>query len=205
MQIHKKIFYSKEVNNLSNANFTKLMITQGLKSLLETKPFSDISVGDISKQCNISRNTFYYHFKDKFDLINWIFHTEITPIIEKTTDIEHWNDGLLSLCQYMQTNRTFYMNVLEFQGQNSFSECLMDFYQHFISSIISTAQQKDILSQDQISQIARFYAHGLTGAILDWAKEGMISDPKPTVEMLQKLLEGAILKQLLASKEKSTT
>ncbi|MFR3323614.1 MAG: TetR family transcriptional regulator [Oscillospiraceae bacterium] len=114
---------------MSNAAFTKLMIAQGLKRLLKTTSFVNVSVGDIARECKISRNTFYYHFKDKYDLISWIFYTEITSILSDDISLGHWRDSLLSLCKYMQENRDFYLNVLEFQGQNSFSECLMDFYQ----------------------------------------------------------------------------
>ncbi|MEG0340302.1 MAG: TetR family transcriptional regulator, partial [Oscillospiraceae bacterium] len=89
---------------LSNAEFTKLMIAGGLKRLLETTPFAEVAVGDIAKHCKISRNTFYYHFKDKYDIISWVFYTEITPIIGEDVDIAHWRDGLLALCRYMQAN-----------------------------------------------------------------------------------------------------
>ena len=66
---------------MSNSDFTKFMIARGLKQLLEMKSFTDITVGDIARHCKISRNTFYYHFRDKYDVINWIFYTEITPLI----------------------------------------------------------------------------------------------------------------------------
>lgn len=58
---------------MSNSDFTKFMIARGLKQLLETKSFTDITIGDIVRHCKMSRNTFYYHFKDKYDVINWIF------------------------------------------------------------------------------------------------------------------------------------
>ena len=75
---------------MSNSDFTKFMIARGLKQLLETKSFLDISVGDIAQHCKISRNTFYYHFRDKYDVISWVFYTEITPLIGETLSIEKW-------------------------------------------------------------------------------------------------------------------
>lgn len=81
---------------------TKCLIAKGVKKLLETVSFGGISVGEICKQCQISRNTFYYHFKDKFDVIHWIFYTEITPILEESFSINHWEEGLLALCHYIR-------------------------------------------------------------------------------------------------------
>lgn len=55
---------------MSTAEFTKYMVAQGFRQLLRERDFEDISVGDIARHCHISRNTFYYHFKDKYDVIS---------------------------------------------------------------------------------------------------------------------------------------
>ena len=46
---------------------------------MQTMEFEQISVGLIARHCHISRNTFYYHFKDKYDIISWIFYREVAP------------------------------------------------------------------------------------------------------------------------------
>lgn len=160
-------------------------------------------MGDIARECKISRNTFYYHFKDKYDLISWIFYTEITSILSDDISLGHWRDSLLSLCKYMQENRDFYLNVLEFQGQNSFSECLMDFYQGLVAHLLFHADSQPALSQEQIRMVSRFYAHGITGVLLDWAHNGMTADPEPAVTMLEKLLSSDTVHQILSTQPKS--
>ena len=57
---------------------TKKLFADALKKLMVTKSFAKIGVGDIAKACGMNRNSFYYHFKDKYELLNWIFFTEIT-------------------------------------------------------------------------------------------------------------------------------
>lgn len=182
---------------MANSELTKLMIAKSLKQLLETKSFTEISVGDIARQCHIGRNTFYYHFKDKYDVITFIFYTEITPLIGDSMSIEHWGSGMRALCRYLQENRTFYLNVLQFQGQNSLSECLMVFYQNLVQSILVNAGGDRILGPEQIRVIARFYAHGLIGVLLTRAQNGMVSDPEPTVQTLEALLSGEIFDQII--------
>lgn len=182
---------------MSNSDFTKFMIARGLKQLLETKSFLDISVADIAQHCKISRNTFYYHFRDKYDVISWIFYTEITPLIGDTLSIDKWGSGMRALCHYMQENKSFYMNVLQFEGQNSLADCLMDFYQNLVQNIILNAGGDQLLKPNQIKVIARFYAHGMSGVLLDWVKNGMVRDPDATVAMLEDLLSGEIFAQIL--------
>ena len=56
------------------ANVTKDMLAQGLYDLLKSKKLDDIFVKDICKQCNVSKQTFYYHFKDKYDLALYMYN-----------------------------------------------------------------------------------------------------------------------------------
>lgn len=190
---------------MSTSEFTKYMIAQGMKQLLQTMEFQDISVGQIAKHCHISRNTFYYHFKDKYDIISWIFYSEITPIIGQTQEIENWWEGLLHLCLYMQENRDFYIKVLQVQGQNSFSECLMEFYANLVRNILLNANAERILTPAQIRTISNFYAFGLTGVISNWAKNGMKAEPEPVIRMMKDLLSGEIFDKILALQKEPET
>ena len=68
---------------MADSNITKNALAVSMKKLMEKKPFSKISVGDICEDCGMNRKSFYYHFKDKYDLVNWIFDTEITKIFSE--------------------------------------------------------------------------------------------------------------------------
>ena len=173
---------------MANATMTRRAIAAGLKELMETHSFASLSVGDIARQCGVSRNTFYYHFRDKYDLISWVFHTEITPIVDDPTARGDWAAGLLALCSYMQANKKFYLNVLQFHGHDSFSDCLMQFYEQRIVRVICGQNASEASASARL--IARFYAHALVGVLLDWASAGMQQDPHPFVRMLDELLSG---------------
>lgn len=183
---------------MSTSEFTKQMIAKSMKQLLESKGFEEITIGDIAKNCHISRNTFYYHFKDKYDIISWIFYSEITPILGDSLNLDTWSDGLLKLCKYMQENKEFYIRVLYVQGQNSFSECLMEFYENLTKNILLNAKGDQILTPEQIRVISRFYAFGLTGVVSNWAKNGMEGDPEPVIDMLEDMLSGEIVDKILS-------
>lgn len=182
---------------------TKCMIAKGTKTLLETISFGEISVGTICKHCQISRNTFYYHFKDKFDVIHWIFYTEITPILEESFSMNHWEEGLLSLCHYMQQNKKFYVNILRFHGQNSFIECLMEFYENLAKNMLMHTNADGNFTKRELKWISRFYAYGLTGGILDWAKSDMEQDPTPMVRMIAHLFSEELFAKALNLQQKN--
>ncbi|SUM14359.1 TetR/AcrR family transcriptional regulator [Staphylococcus epidermidis] len=64
---------------------TKRNTLNALKRLLKRKKFADISVKDICIEGNVSRGTFYLHYKDKYDLV-YKYQIEIMkkiqPILE---------------------------------------------------------------------------------------------------------------------------
>ena len=109
---------------MSDSNITKLALADALKSLMAKKPFEKISVGDIVEHCQLTRQTFYYHFQDKYDLMNWVYYTETVRFMSGYDTLEHWTEGLVRLCRYMQESRTFYINALGTTGPNSFPEYL---------------------------------------------------------------------------------
>ena len=76
---------------------TKKAISYALKDLLKTNPFSKITINDIAASCNINRQTFYYHFLDKEDLVEWICKEEMGTILDKQDNNVTWQDKFLSV------------------------------------------------------------------------------------------------------------
>lgn len=103
---------------MSGSNLTKKALAAALKQIMTEVPFPKISVGDICEACGMSRKSFYYHFKDKYDLVNWIFYTEFVETIGAPNVSSAWN-LFASVCLYFYQERTFYRSALRIEGQNS--------------------------------------------------------------------------------------
>ena len=57
---------------MADSNITKQALATALRELMEQVPFDKIQVQHICERCGMNRKSFYYHFKDKYDLLNWI-------------------------------------------------------------------------------------------------------------------------------------
>ena len=97
---------------------TKRALASSLKELMKTQPLTKISVGDICEKCGMNRKSFYYHFCDKYDLVNWIFDTEFSEIRNRPDHIANFED----ICEYFYSDREFYRSALQITGQNSFRD-----------------------------------------------------------------------------------
>lgn len=70
------------------------------------------------RKCGMNRKSFYYHFCDKYDLVNWIFDTEFSEIRNRPDHIANFEE----ICEYFYSDREFYRSALQITGQNSFRD-----------------------------------------------------------------------------------
>ena len=70
---------------MADSNITKKALATALKELMEEVPFDKLQVAQICEHCDMNRKSFYYHFKDKYDLLNWIVDTELLATTLKNT------------------------------------------------------------------------------------------------------------------------
>lgn len=78
---------------------TKRAIAYAFKDLLKEKAFNKITVNDIAKECDINRQTFYYHFQDIRDLVEWTCLDEVDNILKKKMSAK---DGKTNFCLYLR-------------------------------------------------------------------------------------------------------
>lgn len=73
---------------------TKRALAASLKKLLSDKPLDKITVTDIAEDCGVNRQTFYYHFQDIYDLVEWIYTSEAHRRHRRQKDLRHLAGGL---------------------------------------------------------------------------------------------------------------
>ena len=176
---------------MADSNITKQALSNALKELMEAQSFEKISVSDICEKCQMNRKSFYYHFRDKFDLANWTFDNEFVELIQKNEmDIarlpnsfdERW-DSIKVICDYFYENRSFYRKLLTVEGQNSFTSHFRDFI-HLLMHLRIVA----MFGQDDIPQMVYdFVVDGVVCAIKRWLLEKECVTAEEFLHNLKKL------------------
>ena len=97
------------------SQLTKRALEQSLKNLLAYKPLTKITVGDIADDCGINRMTFYYHFKDIYDLADYLENDAIDKLISDIPNpelfISNPAEATAQLC-YAFINQGHMFNIL---------------------------------------------------------------------------------------------
>ena len=97
---------------MPDSNITKHAIAAALKELCREKSFDKISIADITSTCGLNRQTFYYHFEDKYELLNWIYYTEGFARLVDGITLENWDSHIAVLFETMRADKKFYENTV---------------------------------------------------------------------------------------------
>jgi probable dihydroxyacetone kinase regulator len=170
---------------MPTSEITKKALASSMKKLMETMPFPKISVGKICEKCGTSRKTFYYHFRDKYELVNWIFYTELISYLEKM-HFKNESKLLLSICSYFYDNMVFYSNAFNVNGQNSFS----DFFSETIHSLVSEYIRDQLDEGEFCDFYCTFMTNALRVSIIEWLKDGAQTPPDKFAGLLEQSFMG---------------
>lgn len=161
---------------MANQKVTKEALANGLKELLQERPLEKISVKDISEKCGMNRNSFYYHFQDKYELMNWIFESEVEDHITVLNDTSKFlADSFKAICERLYKGREFYLACFKYEGQNSLYEALNNIYIGLWKDKLSE-RYKELeieLDEEELELMAKINTRASVGTIKDWIKNGM--------------------------------
>ncbi len=175
---------------------TKRALGASLKKLLLQKPLNKITISDIAEECGISRMTFYYHFKDIYDLVEWTCVEDAAQALEGKKTYDTWQEGFLNIFHAVQANKPFVMNVYRCVSRERIEQYLNPLIH---SLILGVVQEKSVgMSVGEADQqfIANFYEYAFIGVMLEWIGSNMREDPAAIVERTSKLVHGSILRAL---------
>lgn len=174
------------------SDITKRALEQSLKNLLLKKSLNKITINDITEDCGISRMTFYYHFKDIYDLVEWSLLEDASKALAGKKTYNTWQDGLLNIFNMVLKNKPFITNVYISIGREKVEQYLHNItYDLLVDVVNEQARNMNVLEKDK-DYIANFYKYGFVGIMLDWVKSGMKEDPEIMVSNLNILIQGSI-------------
>jgi probable dihydroxyacetone kinase regulator len=192
--VMQKYYYFAGGTHMSQT--TKKAIAESLKKLLIKKPLSKITINDIVDDCGITRQTFYYHFTDIYDLIEWIFTSEATIALNGEKTYDTWQEGFLHIFQYVLDNKAFVTNTYHSINREQLERYLYNETYNLLIGVVEEKAAGLSVKEEDKTFIADFYKYGFTGLMLGWIRTGMKDEPSLIIERLGILIHGDIEKTL---------
>ena len=174
------------------SQITKRALEASLKNLLLKKPVNKITIQDIAEDCGINRMTFYYHFKDIYDLIEWSCEEDARRAIEGNKTYDTWEQGFLNLFYAVEENKPFIMNVYRYVSREQIEQYLYRVVFDLLIDVVEECSQGLNVRKNDKRFIADFYKYGFVGLMLEWIQHDMKQDPKEILSQLNILIDGDV-------------
>jgi len=105
-------------------NRTRRSLDSALRELLKQKPLDQIRVRELMERCGLRRQSFYYHFKDVYELFDWSVQRERALLLSRQAECLTWQQVMLTLLGRSAEERAFYRAVLDRGGQAGLGELI---------------------------------------------------------------------------------
>ena len=185
------------------ASFTKFAILKVFGDLAASRPVDKITVKDITDQCGISRNTFYYHYQDIYQVLKAYVQYSAEHVIELMVEDEG-EDGKAGLTEirYLEANRELLCNLYRSAANEEVRNCLQSASQIIFDRLIeSVSQGMEVQAEDKkiLSAVCQYTVRGI---MTSWMEEdGMLNGEtlEQVLVRLDYLFKGAIREALMRS------
>ena len=189
------------------SNTTKRALEESLKKLLLSKPLDKITINDLTTDCGISRMTFYYHFQDIYDLLDWTLQEDIHRLIANEIELDNWEESIAALFAYMQANRLLILNAFHSLERDTLEREVFKLLSPLLHRLFSAQSGFDRLCEADQDFIVSVYGLGIAGLLLRWIGTNMLAPPEPLIRQLYRLADGSlegIVQRFLATADDKT-
>ena len=173
---------------------TKRTLAASLKSFMEKKPLSKITVSDIIADCGVNRKTFYYHFEDIYALLKWMPEEEAVNVVKQFDLLVDYREAVLFVMNYVRKNKHLLCCAYDSMGRD---EMKRFFYADFIGitrKVVNDAEQRPgVHTEEQFKEFpAHFYTEAVAGLLIDEFTDKEGHDPKIAADYFALVLENSL-------------
>ena len=174
------------------ASTTKESLGAALKQMLTVKPIDKITVKDLVEICGVNRQTFYYHFDDVYDLLEWVFEEDANRVLPSEVVYEHWRDDVMMFFKYLADNSVFALNIYNYNSRIYMLRYFKRRLQGCIRSFAIIVSEGKNIDRTDFEFVVEFYANGIVGLISQWLDLGMQLPKEITQARFLKLLDNSV-------------
>ena len=172
---------------------TKNTMKSSLKKIIKRKPLSKITISDIADDCGISRMTFYYHFKDIYDLVEWCIISDAHETADEKILVDTWENELVTIFEVARMNKDFYLALFRSMDRELVERYLLRYTNTVATRIVSEYSAKAKFREEDKARLTDYCSNAIMGIIICWAMNDMEENPVYIAQYLSNMVKNGIV------------
>lgn len=182
------------------SQFTKKAIMDSFVELAQSIPMDKITIKQVSDNCGINRNTFYYYYQDLYALKEEIIYVKAQKLFVNMefSSPESWKSNLRIVGAYARKNEVFIRNLFNSMGRDAFGDYIVDVVSKMAYQNIDNLYETKVaptgkkVSEKEKKRLAYFFSKIFAETTVEWIRGKSSDDPVDTLEHGIEMLDGVV-------------
>lgn len=179
-------------NNGRNA--VDVLLAESFKELVVQQPIDKITIKAITDKAGVIRPTFYNHFQDKYELLEWIITTELLEPAGPLIQNGMIDEALVLIFTSISKEKEFYMRASRLEGQNSFDDIVKGCITNVLLSSFEVHSIDEKMPSPWLTRerIARYHAQSMSFTVMSWIQSGMTMPPREMADIYNYMIKNSV-------------
>lgn len=166
------------------------LLAESFKELATQRSIEKITIKEITDKAGVIRPTFYNHFQDKYELLEWIITSDLLWPIQPLVENRMIREALMLLFTNIEKEKDFYRQAVKLEGQNSFESIAEDSVKGLLLEVIEKSPNAHLRKFAWLTpeRIATYYARDMCYVVISWIKSGFGISAKELMEIYEYIM-----------------
>lgn len=170
---------------------TKDNISNQLYDMAKTKNIDKITVKALIEKCGISRQTFYYHFRDIMDVIEYSIKKRGEEIVRESLKKDNPREVIRIFVDAGVENYSLMKKLFESRQRHDVEKLVADGFRSYLYEMAKKNDMRKYMSYEDMEALLTFYAYGIAGLIIENCGQQHV-DKDYLVEQIYSIITGEL-------------
>ena len=171
------------------SQYTPKAILQTFQEMLHKMPFDKITVSALVAKCGISSNTFYYHYRDIYDLLGTWLKMIQDKYVSDIYRLAQWEDVLKTLLHDMKDNSDLVYHLFNSLSRERLERYVFESADDTFYDLIRQATEGVEIPEEELRDFVEYHSYPFMGFLLKFLWNNMTEDIDEGVERIVCIFE----------------
>lgn len=170
----------------------KNIIGETFIKMVARKSIDKITVKALIEECHISRQTFYYHFQDIMDVLEWCICQETNALVKESLKAENLQSALRIFISFSTEHFPWFQKLMDSHRRSQIEKLMVDSVKTYMLELSRHSHSDLYVNYEDMKVLLQFNACGLVGVLLEYSK-APFQNPDKLARQLEQIISGQLL------------